>query len=78
DETEIEERMREFVTNAKSNGYDLVLKETCDELASITDPRQQEVIKKCLDRIASADGKIEKQERDLRNRFHAIIGSKIS
>ena len=72
-EAEIDERMRKFVLNAKSNGYDSILDETCKELEAISDPRQQEAIKKCLDNIASADGKIEKQERELRNRFHSIL-----
>ncbi len=77
DETRIDQLMREFMIRAKNDSYEAVLNETCVELQQITDPRQQEAIKKCLDRVATADGKIEKQEREIRERFHSILTVKL-
>ena len=39
DESEIDERMREFVMHVKNTSYDSVLNETCNELKTISDPR---------------------------------------
>ncbi|QDT44550.1 Tellurite resistance protein TerB [Gimesia alba] len=77
DDSEIDQRMREFVIRARNSSYDQVLNETCEELQKITDPRQQDAIKKCLDKVANADGKIDKQEREVRNRFHSILKAEL-
>ncbi len=76
-ESEIDQRMREFVISAKENGLEAMLTETCQQLGEIKDPRQQDAIMKCLDKVASADGIIEDKEREIRERFHSILNTNV-
>ena len=74
-EEEIDQRMREFVMRTKNSSYNSVLDETCQELNNITEPKQKDAIKKCLDKVASADGIIDQKEKEIRDRFHSTLNS---
>jgi tellurite resistance protein len=62
---EIARRMQAFRARGRTESFTQVLEETCQRLRRIEEPKQQQVLQKCLQAVAQADGVIEERERQV-------------
>jgi uncharacterized tellurite resistance protein B-like protein len=75
DDNEIDHRVRDFINRAKSEGFNNVLNQTCQNLDVVKDSRQQQALLRCLDSVIKADGVIADQERKVRKRIRVALQS---
>jgi len=69
DESEVDQRLRDFRNRAVRDGLDTIAEDVCSRMSLIQVPRQQEALRKCLEHVVSADEEIAPKETAMKQRF---------
>lgn len=72
---EIDKRIEAHILKIEKYGLDLAVRETCEALAQFRGRGKENVLQKCLDYIARADGVISEDEKKLCEVFRAALGT---
>lgn len=79
DSDEINKRIKAFCERIRKEGYEAVVQETCREIRVFKEIGKEDLLRRCLRYIATADHSVHPKEVDLANRFKlALAGSAAS
>lgn len=70
---EIDNKIVDFLRRRKDRGLDRVIQETCERLPEFKKRGKENVLLKCIDYMAKADGVIDEKEIEIRRKFKAAL-----
>lgn len=74
DRNEIENRINNFVQRVKDKGLRCLVEKTCEKLPEFKRRGKENVLLRCIDYMARADGVVDMREMDLCERFKLALG----
>lgn len=73
-DSECEDRLTSFIGEIRNHGYAAIVKRAMSQIPKYKQAGRIPVLLKCIDMVASADGRLSQRERDLCDRIRKSLG----